>query len=84
MNPVTSFVIIFLMGAFRSRLSLQSENAALRHQLSVYRRAQRRPAIAFGDRLLWSLVHGEFLIGPEILVKLGIRHAHVANRPRGV
>lgn len=44
------------MGAFRSRLSLQSENAALRHQLSVYRRAQRRPAIACGDRLFQSLL----------------------------
>ena len=44
------------MGAFCSRLSLQSENAALRHQLSVYRRAQRRPAIASSDRLLWSLL----------------------------
>ena len=56
MNSVPSFVIRFLMGAFRSRLSLQSENAALRHQLSAYQRAQRRPAITSGDRLLWSLL----------------------------
>jgi transposase InsO family protein len=56
MNSVSSFVILFLMGTFRSRLSLQSENAALRHQLSAYRRAQRRPGIAPGDRLLWSLL----------------------------
>jgi hypothetical protein len=52
MNSAFSFMITFLMGAFRSRLSLQLEIAALRHQLSLYRRAQRRPAIASGDRLL--------------------------------
>ncbi len=36
MSQVTSFVICFLMAALRSRLSLQLEVAALRHQLSVY------------------------------------------------
>jgi transposase InsO family protein len=56
MNRVPSFVINFLMGAFRSRLSLQLEIAALRHQLSLYQRAQRRPAIASSDRLLWSIL----------------------------
>ncbi len=44
------------MGAFRSRLSLQLEITALRHQLSLYQRAQRRPAIASSDRLLWSIL----------------------------
>ncbi len=56
MNRVPSFVINFLTGAFRSRLSLQLEIAALRHQLSLYQRAQRRPAIASSDRLLWSIL----------------------------
>jgi len=56
MRSAASFVVSFLVGAFRSRLSLQSENAALRHQLSLYRRAQRRPVIAPSDRLLWSLL----------------------------
>ena len=56
MNAVFSFVITFLMGAFRSRLSLQLEIAALRNQLSVYQRTQRRPAIASSDRFLWSLL----------------------------
>ena len=56
MNRVPSFVINFLMGAFRSRLSLQLEIAALRHQLSLYQRMQRRPAIASSDRLLWSVL----------------------------
>ena len=55
MNAVFSFVITFLMGAFRSRLSLQLEIAALRNQLSMYQRTQRRPVIASNDRFLWSL-----------------------------
>jgi len=56
MSQVTSFVICFLMGALRSRLSLQLEVAALRHQLSVYQGAQRRPPISSSDRLLWSMI----------------------------
>ena len=56
MSQVTSFVICFVMGALRSRLSLQLEVAALRHQLSVYRGAQRRPPISSSDRLLWSMI----------------------------
>jgi transposase InsO family protein len=56
MNSVFSFVITFLMGTFRSRLSLQLEIAALRNQLSLYQRSQRRPAITSADRLLWSLL----------------------------
>jgi hypothetical protein len=50
MNSVFSFVITFWMGAFRSRLSLQLEIAALRNQLSLYQRSQRRPAITPGTR----------------------------------
>jgi hypothetical protein len=49
-------VINFVMSALHSRLSLQLEIAALRHQLSVYQRAQSRPAITSSDRLLWSLL----------------------------
>ncbi len=52
MNRISFFVIDFLMGAFRSRFSLQLEIAALCHQLSLYRRAQRHPR----DRLLWSVI----------------------------
>jgi hypothetical protein len=38
---------------FRSRLSLQAEIIALRHELTVYRRSVRRPQIRPADRLLW-------------------------------
>ena len=54
MSQVTFFVICFpmgfLMGALRSRLSLQPEVAAFRHQLSVYQGMQRRPPISSCDR----------------------------------
>ena len=56
MNRAPLFVIDFLMGAFRSRQSLQLEIAALRHQLSLYQQEHRRPAIAPCDRLIWSLL----------------------------
>lgn len=39
---------------FRSRLSLQAEVIALRHQLTVYHRSVRRPRIRPVDRVLWS------------------------------
>ena len=38
----------------RSRLSLQLEIVALRHQLAVYQRTAKRPQRNSGDRLLWS------------------------------
>ncbi len=46
MSQVTSFVICFLMGALRTRLSLQPEVAAFRHQLSVYQGMQQRSPIS--------------------------------------
>ena len=56
MGQVASFVICFLMAALRSRLSLQLEVAALRHQLFVYQETQRRPLITSSDRLLWAMI----------------------------
>src|SRR5216684_3784217 len=40
--------------AFKSRATLQLENLALRHQLSVLRRAVKRPKLTSADRLFWS------------------------------
>jgi putative transposase len=39
---------------FRSRLALQVEVLALRHQLAVYQRARQRPRLEPADRVLWS------------------------------
>ncbi len=50
------FLVSLFTSSLRSRLSLQLEVAALRHQLSVYQFEQRRPRIAPADRLLWSIL----------------------------
>ena len=39
---------------FRSRLSLQLEVLALRHQLTVFQRSQTRPKIPAADRIFWA------------------------------
>jgi len=56
MACVFRFLLSLLTCTFRSRLSLQLEIAALRHQLSAYRLRGRRPRIAPPDRLLWSVL----------------------------
>jgi hypothetical protein len=47
-------LLVTLRSIIRSRLALQLENLALRHQISVLRRsARKRPKLTSGDRLLW-------------------------------
>ena len=46
MTHILYFLLSFLTSTFRSRLSLQLEVAALRHQLSAYRLKGQRPRIA--------------------------------------
>jgi transposase InsO family protein len=43
-----------LLVPFRSRIALQAENLALRHQLAVYQRSAKRPRIRPADRALWA------------------------------
>ena len=50
------FLVSLFTSSLRTRLSLQLEVAALRHQLALYQLERRRPRIAPADRLLWSLV----------------------------
>jgi putative transposase len=45
-----------LVASTRTRRDLVLENLALRHQLAVYARQRSKPAIALGDRRLWSLL----------------------------
>ena len=56
MVHLIQFVLTLVSTSVRSRLSLQTENAALRHQLSVYRHSGQRPRIRPEDRLLWSVM----------------------------
>ena len=56
MARLLHFLLSVLTSSMRTRLSLQLEVAALRHQLSLYQVGHRRPRIAMTDRLLWSIV----------------------------
>jgi len=56
MLTLVQFLISLFASSARTRLSLQLEIAALRHQLSLYQHEQRRPRITGADRLLWSIV----------------------------
>ena len=65
----------FVSTLFRSRLGLQLENLALRHQLTVYQRTTKRPQIRTGDRILWPWLSRSWL---------GWRDALVIVQPRTV
>ena len=56
MTRILRFMLSFLTSTVRSRLSLQLEIAALRHQLSAYQSKRLRPRIEPPDRLLWSVL----------------------------
>ena len=56
MTRIIRFLLSFAGASARSRLSLQLEVAALRHQLSLYQAEGRKPKISPADRLLWSFV----------------------------
>jgi putative transposase len=46
--------VAFVHALFRSRLALQAEILALRHQLAVYQRTGARPRLKPADRMLWA------------------------------
>ena len=54
MKTTFSTLVSVLTVPFRSRLAMQMEILALRHQLSVYGRSRRRPRIRPADRILWA------------------------------
>ena len=53
MPRVISILIASLMDWLRSRLSLQLELIALRHQVAVYKQSVPRPKLQSSDRWLW-------------------------------
>ena len=53
MNPVFCSLLFTLFSCFRTRLTLQVEILALRHQVAVLQRARKRPSVQALDRLLW-------------------------------
>ena len=54
MQAVVIAVVTSLASVVRSRLALQIEVLALRHQLAAYQRAGRRPQLGPADRILWA------------------------------
>jgi len=54
MRSVLVALVTSIAFVFRSRLALQVEVLALRHQLGVYQRAGRRPRLRPADRVLWA------------------------------
>lgn len=68
MMPVSRALLAFVASLFRSRVSLQLEILALRHQLALYRRSRRRPHIRPSDRILWSWLAWGWARWREVLV----------------
>ena len=56
MRAVVIAVVKSVASIFRSRMALQIEVLALRHQLAVYQRAGRRPQLGPADRILWAWI----------------------------
>src|SRR5260370_1922059 len=55
MRKVCSLIWLALVGAFRSRASLEAENMILRHQLNVLqRKSSKRPTFGMLDRLIFA------------------------------
>ncbi len=53
------FIFLYLRivaSFFKSKLTLQAENLALRHQLCVLHRSMKRPKVKPADRILWSML----------------------------
>src|ERR1700723_2038858 len=65
MPEVCSLIWLALVGAFRSRASLEAENTILRHQLNVLRRqSPKRPTFGMLDRLIFA---GLYRLAPKVL-----------------
>ena len=54
MKPIVCALLLLVSTVVQSRLSLQLEIVALRHQLAVYQKTAKRPQISSGDCILWS------------------------------
>ena len=73
MREVCSLIWLALVGAFRSRASLEAENMILRHQLNVLqRKSSKRPTFGMLDRLIFA---GLYRFGSEGARRLGDREA---------
>ena len=53
MKTVVCVLLHALRSCFRTRLALQAENLALRHQITVLQRGRKRLLLNAADRFLW-------------------------------
>ncbi len=68
MRSILVALITSTVFVFRSRLTLQIEVLALRHQLAVYQGAGRRPRLGPADRILWAWLSRAWSGWQEVLV----------------
>ena len=68
MTPIVRALVAFAVSLVRSRVSLQVEIVALRHQLTVYERSIRRPRVRRSDRIFWSWLARHWARWREVLV----------------
>jgi putative transposase len=68
MRAVVMAVVKSLAWVVRSRMVLQIEILALRHQLAVYQRSGRRPRLRPADRLLWAWLSRNWSRWRQVLV----------------
>ena len=68
MRPIVSALVAFVTTLLRRRLSLRLEIVALRHQLAVYERLNRRPRIRPADRILWSWMSRHWSRWRQVLI----------------
>ena len=68
MMPLVQALVVIVVGVFRSRIGLQLEIVALRHQLALYRRSIRRPRVRPTDRMLWAWLARHWCRWREVLI----------------
>ena len=56
MGTLLSALLSILRAALLPRAALALENAALRQQLTIYQRTQKRARLGTGDRFFWVLL----------------------------
>ena len=56
MKAIIVSIFSLALSSFRSQPSMKLEIMALRHQLLVYQRKDKRPEIGHADRMFWSLL----------------------------
>src|SRR5258708_38059442 len=78
MRDVCSLIWLALVGSFQSRVSLEAEILALRHQLNeVRRKSPKKLTFTSRDRLVFA---GTYRLAPGVLDALKIVRPGTANR----